>query len=102
MKRLVIAVLWGAFLAYAFVLLPEGILAALEKEIGAAWTTVVKIAGGSALGPLLAVVFFSSDSAFNGSGKTAKWIRSVLPSVACAEKTKYSPSEVEFPTNRGQ
>jgi len=93
MKRLVIAVLWGAFLAYAFVLLPDGILAPLEKEIGSAWSIVVKIAGGSALGPLLAVVFFSSDNAFNGSGKTAKWTRAILPSVVCAEKTGYSPSE---------
>ena len=93
MKRLVIAVLWGAFLAYALVLLPEGILASLEKEIGSVWTFVAKIAGGSALGPLLAVVFFSSDSAFNGSGKSAKWTRSIYPSVVCAAKTGYSTSE---------
>lgn len=93
MKRLVIAVLWGAFLAYAFVLMPEGILAPLEKEFGSAWTIVMKIAGGSAFGPLLAVVFFSSDSAFHGSGKTAMWTRSILPSVVCAEKTGYLPSE---------
>jgi hypothetical protein len=95
MKRLVIAVLWGAFLAYALVLLPEGILGPLEKEIGSVWTIIAKAAGGSALGPLLAFVFFSSDSAFNGSGKTAKWTRSRLPSVMCAEKTGYTANEAQ-------
>jgi len=56
---------------------------------------MVKIVGGITLGPLLAMVFFSSDSAFNGSGRTAKWIQSILPSAICAKEMNWTLHEAQ-------
>lgn len=79
MKLWVTAVVTAVSTLYALVVLPEELLTSIKNAVAVVEPWMLRVAG-IASGPLLAFVFFASDSPFRGNGKTAKWLQSIWPS----------------------
>lgn len=90
MQRRVIGTLTFVALVYFFSLFPQQLIDSIQATFAARraqWLNLTAGAGSNVtLVWVLSFMLFASDSAFKGSGRTAKWARSQFASRAAVEK----------------
>ena len=87
MKWRVFASLSGVAFFFFFALFPQDAFRELHGSFSHTFAVLAKLVGTLSVASIASWALFASDSAFRGTNRTSKWIRSIYPSISA--KTKF-------------